>query len=305
MQTDDPRETVFIHSARTVAVGVSLSICLIRTRQFADKLAEGRPLPAPWSVTPLQSSVPATRDQFGKGIMSIDTPERLSWQLHDSAESVGPQNGVADSARSRHIGRMDRKEVQRRLLHILPGFLPLILWHIFHHDPLSWDCRAILGGIIGVIGIATALKYRRIARAGEAHNPWCILGYTVPVFSLLVLFPAHPEIGLATLAIIALGDGMATVGGLLLKSPPLPWNKNKSWAGFLCFLVFAAPWSAVIYWGETRPAIDFLPAFLCCGTATLIAAAFESLPSRIDDNIRVGVSAAISLLIAQTIVFGW
>jgi len=241
--------------------------------------------------------------------MSIDTPEKLDWQIHDSSESDGlfssPRYGTHHSVRARHIGRMDSKEVQRRLLHILPGFLPLVLWHIFHHDPLSWDCRAILGGIIGAIGIATALKYRRIARAGETHNPWCILGYTVPVFSLLVLFPAHPEIGLATLAIIALGDGMATVGGLLLKSPPLPWNKGKSWSGFLFFLVFAAPWSTVIYWGETRPVVDFTSAFLCCSSATLIAAVCESLNSRIDDNIRVGVSAALSLVIAQTVVFGW
>ena len=231
--------------------------------------------------------------------MSVHTPDGLSSDI-----SPGP-GSHANAVWSRNFGRMDSAEVRRRLLHILPGFLPLILWQIFHHDPLSWDCRAILGAIIVGIGIATAVKYRRIARQGETHNPWCILGYTVPIFTLLALVPAHAELGLAALAIIAMGDGMATVGGLLLKSPPLPWNEEKSWAGFLCFLVFAAPWATIVYWGEARPAIEFRDAFLCCGFATIVAAICESVRSKIDDNVRVGGSVFVALLVAHTVVFGW
>lgn len=207
--------------------------------------------------------------------------------------------------RPARFGRMSVTEMRRRLLHILPGFLPTVLWWIHHKDPLSWDCRAWLGLVIGGIGIATAIKYRRIARRGETSNPACILGYTIPVFLLLMLIPAHAEIGLATLAIISLGDGFATVGGLLLPGPRLPWNAEKSWAGFLCFLTFAAPWSAVVYWGESRPAVSFEHAFVVGASATFLAAVCESVRSRIDDNIRVGVAAGFGVVAAHFATAWW
>lgn len=216
-----------------------------------------------------------------------------------------PHIDLAVSQPAQIFGRMSPTECKRRLLHILPGLLPTILWFIPHKDPLSWDCRAWLGLIIGGIGIATAVKYRRIARRGETSNPACILGYTVPVFLLLMVIPAHAELGLATLAIISFGDGFATVGGLLLPGPRLPWNKQKSWAGFLCFLTFALPWSAMVYWGESRPAVSFSVALFVGGTATLFAAICESVNSRIDDNIRVGAAAAVGIVTAHFAAAAW
>ena len=238
--------------------------------------------------------------------MSVGTPGNLrSTSAADQSHMSDDPGSVSSTTSSRHFGRMDSVEIRRRLVHILPGFLPLVLWRIFHHDPLSWDARLILACVIGGIALATEVKYRRIARRGETHNRACILGYAVPVFALLVLVPAHAEMGFAALAIISLGDGMATVGGLLLKSPPLPWNRDKSWAGFLCFLVFAAPWSTVIYWGEARPVVEFGQAFLLCSSVTVAAAIAESVRSRIDDNIRVGVTVFVGLLLAQAVFFGW
>jgi len=222
----------------------------------------------------------------------------------DPACQEGAERLLTGKAPTR-FGRMSGTEIRRRLLHILPGFLPMVLWWVWHHDPLSWDCRAWLGLVISGIGIATAVKYHRIARRGESSNPACILGYTVPVFLLLLVIPAHAEIGLATLAIIAMGDGFATVGGLLLPGPKLPWNAEKSWAGFLCFLTFAAPWSAVIYWGEARPAVSFERALLIGASASLVAAMCESLRSRINDNIRVGVSAGLAVTAAHYATAWW
>ena len=216
-----------------------------------------------------------------------------------------PHIDLAVSQPTQIFGRMSPTECKRRLLHILPGLLPTILWFIPHKDPLSWDCRAWLGLIIVGIGIATAVKYRRIARRDEASNPACILGYTVPIFFLLMVIPAHAELGLATLAIISFGDGFATVGGLLLPGPRLPWNKQKSWAGFLCFLTFALPWSAMVYWGESRPAVSFSVALFVGGTATLFAAICESVNSRIDDNIRVGAAAAVGIVTAHFAAAAW
>ncbi len=216
-----------------------------------------------------------------------------------------PRIDLGASQPAQIFGRMSPTECKRRLLHILPGLLPTILWFIPHKDPLSWDCRAWLGLIIGGIGIATTVKYRRIARGNETSNPACILGYTVPVFLLLMVIPAHAQLGLATLAIISFGDGFATVGGLLLPGPRLPWNKQKSWAGFLCFLTFAVPWSAMVYWGESRPAVSFSMALFVGGTATLFAAICESIKSGIDDNIRVGAAAAAGIVTTHFAAAAW
>jgi dolichol kinase len=215
------------------------------------------------------------------------------------------KNDRAPGRPTQTFGRMSSIECKRRLLHILPGLLPTILWFIPHHDPMSWDCLGWLTLVICSIGIGTAIKYRSISRRGETSNPACILGYTVPVFLLLILLPPHPQIGLATLAIISFGDGFATVGGLLLPGPRLPWNKQKSWAGFLCFLTFALPWSAMVYWGESRPAVSFSVALFVGGTATLFAAICESVDSRIDDNIRVGAAAAVGIVTAHFAAAAW
>ena len=108
---------------------------------------------------------------------------------------------------------MTPTEWRRRLLHILPGFLPLVLWYIPHHDPLSWDSRLYMAMIIVAIGAGTAVKYQQIARRGETMNAACILGYALPIFLLLMLIPAHAELGLTVLAVLAIGDGSATLGG--------------------------------------------------------------------------------------------
>ena len=203
------------------------------------------------------------------------------------------------------FARLSPTEWRRRLLHILPGFLPIILWYVFHKDPLEWDCRAYLGGIVVGIGIATALQYHRIARRGEKSNPACILGYTIPIFTLLMFAPAHAELGLTVLAILSVGDGMATLGGLLLRGPRLPWNADKTWSGFLCFIVFAAPFAAIIYAGEARPLVSFGTAFTISTGAVLCSAILESIRSTINDNVRVGITSAVTLIIMQCVLVGW
>lgn len=206
---------------------------------------------------------------------------------------------------TKFLARISRQEWRRRALHMLPGFLPFILWMVYHRDPLSWDCRAYLALIIISIAAVTAVKYHRIARRGEVANSACIFGYTIPIFTLLIAVPEKAELGLTVLAILAMGDGSATVCGLLLRGPRLPWNAEKTWAGFIGFIAVGIPYSALIYWGEARPHVSFPLCLLISGVATILAAVCESLSSRIDDNVRVGVASAVGLILAQSIFGGW
>ena len=71
--------------------------------------------------------------------------------------------------------------------------------------------------------------------------------------------------------------------------------------------------SAIIYWGEANNleaiehsgAVSFGTALIVGASATVIAALAESLPSRINDNVRVGVAAALTLATVQWLVVGW
>ena len=230
------------------------------------------------------------------GSVGLSRPPLLESKQRD-AEATRPQ--------SEHFANLSASEWRRRLLHMAPGLLPVILWFIRHHDPLSIDLRAILGCIIGGIGLVTTLQYHRIARRGEQSNPACILGYTIPIFTLLIFVPTHAELGFAVLAILSIGDGMATLGGLLIRGPKLPWNEEKSWAGLLCFIVFATPFAAVIYAGEAHPFVPFGTAFAMAAVAVVASAAIESIRSTINDNIRVGLTSAITLIAMQTFMIGW
>jgi dolichol kinase len=112
--------------------------------------------------------------------------------------------------------------------------------------------------------------------------------------------------------VLAFGDGSATLGGLLLGGPTLPWNEGKSWSGLACFVVFGSLAASLAYWGETHfnpealgPPVTLLTAVICGASAATASAIAESIPSRISDNIRVGVTAAVTVAIAHGLMVGF
>lgn len=200
--------------------------------------------------------------------------------------------------------RLSSAEWRRRFWHMAPGLLPFCLWPIPHADPISPTLRAIMIAVAAVIGGLIFFRYRRIERhAGDNQRLAAVAGYVLSVLGTLLLFPAHAEIGLAVLGVLAFGDGSATLGGLLLGGPRLPWNRSKTVSGLLCFIIVGGALSSVIYWGESHnleamhpPGPATWTTALACGlTASFVAAIAESIPSRINDNIRVGVSSAVAL----------
>jgi len=105
--------------------------------------------------------------------------------------------------------------------------------------------------------------------------------------------------------IIALGDGSATVAGLILRGRRLPWNQAKSWVGLAAFLVCGGSVATLAYWCEARPGVSPLLALACVMPAVLAAALAESLPLRMNDNIRVGVTGSLAILMTQSVFVGW
>jgi farnesol kinase len=237
--------------------------------------------------------------------------------LTETGPKVAPNaksepNVRANEHRTRIAGRLGQTELRRRIWHISPGLLPFLLWPIPHADPISPTLRGIIVLTCAIIAGLIYLRFHRVARQSvTSDRAGAVLGYAGSVLLTLLFFPANAELGLTVLAILAFGDGSATLGGLLLAGPKIPWNRSKTWAGTICFLACGVPMATVVYWGETYfnaeshgPPVPFLSALLCGGTAVLLAAIAESFPSRINDNIRVGVTAAVSLVVMHFLVVG-
>ena len=201
------------------------------------------------------------------------------------------------------IHSLTSKESRRRLWHIAPGLLAFPLQLVSHADPVSETLRAIILFVVFVLAAHVYLRFRRIQRHQQDSGLSAVVGYAMAVLLTILAFPDRLEVGLGVLAILAFGDGSATAFGKMLRGPTLPWNSSKSWAGFLAFLICGSIMTTWIYWGETQnpeaqePPLSLLRAFLLTCPAVVLCAIVESLNSRINDNIRVGVVGASTLIL--------
>jgi dolichol kinase len=198
------------------------------------------------------------------------------------------------------------RELKRRLWHMSPGLLPFVLQQFPHKDPISPTLRLIIVGICVAVAGRILFSFRHIQRQGESTGHAAVGGYSLSVLMMALLFPRDLELALAVLSILAFGDGAATLFGLMLRGPRLPWNSAKSWTGLLAFITVGSVMTAWIYWGETHnaeaadPAVTIWAALALTMPAVVAAAFSESIRSRMNDNIRVGLVAAVSLALLHS-----
>ncbi len=193
-------------------------------------------------------------------------------------------------------------EWRRRLMHMSPGLLPVLLLVIPHPRPLAWYSEVLI--FMAVTGVAWyALKRASLfRRRNEQTWSTSVISYAVITLVLLLGFPSQPEVGMAVTMIIAFGDGSATLGGKLIRGRRLPWNRSKTWAGLAAFMLCSIPLAAFVYWGEARANVSPSMALACVAPAAFLAAIAESLPMRLNDNIRVGVTAGLTLVLTHTLL---
>lgn len=196
-------------------------------------------------------------------------------------------------------GGLTRRELCRKLLHILPGTLPFALQLVPHPDPLDRTSLLVVGTICVVLTALYVGLRPVVSRIGEEDFFQTALSYPAMVLGMLLLFPTAPELTCALVIVIAFGDGGANLAGRLFGRRRLPWNPAKTWVGLFAFVLCAAPAASLAYWLEARPAVPFATALLCGGSAALVAACAESVDSRINDNLRVGLAASLTAVIAH------
>jgi uncharacterized protein (TIGR00297 family) len=194
-------------------------------------------------------------------------------------------------------------EHSRKLLHVAMGGFALSLRYVAWWQAALLAVAALIFNLLVLPRIAGHL-YRAGERAGSARSG--IAFYPISVLLLVLLFPYRLDIAAAAWAILAVGDGMATIAGRKLSSRAIPWNREKSVAGTLAlFLCGGLAGALLAWWCRTNvtPAPEVWFSVAAPFAAALVAAFVETVPVSLDDNISVPASAA-AVLWALSLVHG-
>ena len=144
-----------------------------------------------------------------------------------------------------------------------------------------------LGKRLGSASLASASASESSARDGPRPSIWTgIVLYPISVLTLILLFRREMHIVAAVWAIMALGDGLASVVGEAVGGPKLPYNAEKTLSGFFTFVV-AGTVGAYVLTRWVNATLEPNKVWMVCGAAALAGALVESLPIRLDDNATV------------------
>jgi uncharacterized protein (TIGR00297 family) len=190
-------------------------------------------------------------------------------------------------------------ERARQWVHIGSGAFALLLRVLTWWQAAALAVLALAINAVVLPRVGGRRLYRPVDRA--RGFPLGILLYPIAVLALIAAFPDRLDIAAAAWAILAVGDGAATLIGRGGRRR-LPWNPEKTVEGTLAFAILgAAAGVALACW--TRPAIDPVPpltfAIVAPIVAAIAAALAETIPIRLDDNVTVPATAAVVLWIAS------
>ncbi len=195
---------------------------------------------------------------------------------------------VAASSRSALTGG----ELARKLVHMAVGLAAFAV--VFLGPALSAALAA--SAVVMNLFVLPKIGGRALWRAHETARGQSlgIVLYPAAVLVLILAFWNHLEVATGVWAILAFGDGMASIFGMAWGRRKLPWNPRKSWVGTMTYWVFGTLGASVlVWWTVTHPMGDggrtISLGFVI--TVALIAAGFaalvESLPLGLDDNVSV------------------
>jgi uncharacterized protein (TIGR00297 family) len=199
------------------------------------------------------------------------------------------------------VSDFTRGELARKVTHMGVG---LIAFSLRFLGPL-WSAVLAACALGFNLFLLPRLGGRRLWRPAEleAGGSLGIVLYPLAVLLLILVFWRRLEVAAAAWGILAFGDGMASVAGMTLGRSKLPWNPRKSWVGSLAYVVCGAMAAGVLLvWTAPVQGRDYLEnngwAFaLAAGfAAALLAAALESLPQGLDDNLGVPLVSGLFLL---------
>ncbi len=173
---------------------------------------------------------------------------------------------------------LSRSELKRKVVHIgCVGFAFLL--------------RFLSGGqAAGMAAAALLFNWQVLPRIGgkdlwrgDDHArgyPIGILLYPLAVLGLVLWFRNALWMAAAVWAILAVGDGMASLVGQTVAGPRLPWNEKKGWVGLAAFVLFGTVGAAVLIAWTARLPVDWTSSQSTCTTS----ATLRALTSKPDDS---------------------
>jgi uncharacterized protein (TIGR00297 family) len=176
----------------------------------------------------------------------------------------------------------------RKVVHIsmlsFAFLLPFLTWG----EAAGAALLALCFNLFVLPRLGVDLRKRSVAEAAEpGATLWTgILAYPISVLVLILLFGRRMEVVAAAWAIMALGDGLASVVGVSWRCRVLPWNRGKTWSGFLTFIVAGSLGGfALAHW--VAPSIPNLKTLILCAATAVVGAVVETIPIALDDNLSV------------------
>ena len=187
-------------------------------------------------------------------------------------------------------------------MHMLPGLIPFVMRFIWHEDPLPLWNLAVVASVIAILTLLAIRNPQDVRRGhGESWLRTC-LTFAIPPFVVLFCFPGNAEYAAVVICVLAFGDSAAAMGGRLFGQTRLPWNAHKTWVGLFCFILVASTFASLAFWGEARPQVALRIAVICGTSAAVLGGVAETLPMRIDDNLRISVAAAVGVVIVSKVL---
>ena len=162
-------------------------------------------------------------------------------------------------------------EFVRKLLHMSPGLLPFVFALVPHFDPLDWIAQAAIVSCCVVMTAVFLSLYRTVRRPGEDNLLSTAISYPAIIIVTVLLFPAHVDLMVGSLSFIAVSGPIATLAYMVLADAD-----GRHW--------------------QIAAACGFAAAI--CGSIA------ESLPVKLTDNLRVGVSALLAVTVTQYALVG-
>lgn len=186
-------------------------------------------------------------------------------------------------------------EDSRQIVHVTMGSLALLLRYL-----TPWQATIVAGAAVAFNLFALPRLAGTLYRPGEVRRRLSsgIVLYPVGVLLMIVTFPDRRDIVAAAWGVLAFGDGMATLVGRHVASPRIPWNPEKSVAGSCAFVLCGGAAGALLCWWcrpvVIPPAYDWFSIWMPW-LAAVAAAAVETIPIGLDDNLSVPATASIVL----------
>jgi uncharacterized protein (TIGR00297 family) len=191
-------------------------------------------------------------------------------------------------------------EDRRQIVHIsMVGFAALLRF-------ISWPQAAALaaGALVFNLFVLPRVAPGILRPTDSGGHRAGVIFYPLSVLLLVLVFRSRLDIVAAAWAVMAFGDGAATLAGTRIGGPRLSWNPEKTWSGLLAFVVIASLGAvAMSVWvaSGVTPAPPLTFVWLAPVVAAVAAGFVETIPVKLDDNLSVPVAAGMVLLLGTLV----